>query len=297
MTLDAASTAVARAADANETRELLRVWSKHRSRLIRRRVVGALSIAICLAACAYLNEVNLAVLYNGLPDVVAYFARTGPTLHFGTLSADLAHWFSGAPKWLRSLGDTIIIALVSTAVASIAGLLISLACTPTLSGSPRLSAAIRTIADITRSIPELLLAMIFVYAFGIGPLAGVLALSIHSSCVLATFFSEANENVSLRSLEGVQSAGANRIQTIAFEAFPQVSPLLLSYSLFRFEVNIRGASIIGFVGAGGIGQDLLFAVRQFYYTDISAIVTMLLATVVMIDVLCTKIRHSIIGRT
>jgi phosphonate transport system permease protein len=97
-------------------------------------------------------------------------------------------------------------------------------------------------------------------------------------------------------MEGVQAAGANWYQMLRYAVVPQVLPGFLSYTLLRFEINVRAASVIGFVGAGGIGQELMFVIRQFVYTDISAIVLLIIVLVAFIDMGCEKLRHRVIGR-
>jgi phosphonate transport system permease protein len=125
--------------------------------------------------------------------------------------------------------------------------------------------------ELARSVPELVYALIFVFAFGLGSLPGVLAIAIHSCGALGKLFSEVNENINMDHVEGVQAAGANWIQMIRYAVVPQVVPNYVSYTLLRFKINVRAASVIGFVGAGGIGQELMFVIRQFVYQDISAI--------------------------
>jgi phosphonate transport system permease protein len=137
--------------------------------------------------------------------------------------------------------------------------------------------------------------MIFVFAFGLGPFPGVLAIAVHTCGSLGKLFSEVNENVNEDQIEGVRASGANWFQIIRYAVVPQVMPNFLSYALLRFEINVRSASVIGLVGAGGIGQELMFVIRQFVYQDISAIVLMIICTVAVIDISCEKLRHHIIG--
>ena len=138
-------------------------------------------------------------------------------------------------------------------------------------------------------------AMIFVFSFGLGPLPGVLAIAVHSMGALGKLFAEINDNVDLRPVEGVRAAGANWYQMLRYAVVPQVLPGFLSYTLLRFEINVRAASVIGFVGAGGIGQELMFVIRQFVYTDISAIVLLLIVLVALIDMGCEQLRYRVIG--
>jgi phosphonate transport system permease protein len=164
-----------------------------------------------------------------------------------------------------------------------------------LARHPALYCISRRLTEIARAVPELVYAMIFVFAFGLGPFPGVLAIAIHSLGALGKLFAEVNENVDAPPIEGVYAAGANWYQVMRYAVVPQVLPGYLSYTLLRFEINVRAASVVGFVGAGGIGQELLFVIRQFVYTDISAIVLLIILTVALIDMTCEKLRHRLIG--
>jgi len=127
-------------------------------------------------------------------------------------------------------------------------------------------------------------AVIFVIAFGLGPMAGVLAIAIHSTGALGKQFSEIVENADMKPVEGVRSTGASWISCMRFAVLPQVAAGYASYALLRFEINVREASVMGFVGAGGIGQELVVAIRKFYYSDVSAILLTIILTVFIIDI-------------
>jgi phosphonate transport system permease protein len=134
-----------------------------------------------------------------------------------------------------------------------------------------------------------------VIAFGLGPIPGVMALAIHTFGALGKQFAEVIENIDMKPVEGVTAAGAGWTETMRYAALPQVMSNFVSYGLLRFEMNVRGAAIMGFVGAGGIGQELLTAIRKFYYSDISALLLMLIATVMIIDLATERVRHRLIG--
>jgi phosphonate transport system permease protein len=119
----------------------------------------------------------------------------------------------------------------------------------------------------------------------------VLAIGIHSFGTLGKLFIEVVENIDMKPVEGVRSSGGRFVDTVRFAALPQILPNLASYALLRFEINVRSSSIVGFVGAGGIGQDLFVAIRKFFYTDVSAILLMIIVTVAIIDLLTERIRH------
>ena len=152
----------------------------------------------------------------------------------------------------------------------------------------------RRFLEIARTVPELVFALIFIIAFSLGPLPGVLALAIHTMGSLGKLFSEVVENIEMKPVEGVLSTGGNWLDKVRFAALPQVLSNFVSYTLLRFEVNVRSAAVLGFVGAGGIGQTLLEAIRKFYYADVSAILLLIIVTVMLIDQLTQRIRTRIL---
>ena len=149
---------------------------------------------------------------------------------------------------------------------------------------------VRRIMDACRSIHELVFAVLFVVAVGLGPFAGVMALFIHTTGILAKLFSEAVEAIDARPVEAIRATGASRLQEIIFGVVPQVMPLWMSYALYRFESNVRAATVLGIIGAGGIGQVLFEAIRGFYYPQASAMLIIMLVTVSLLDLLSQRLR-------
>ena len=133
-------------------------------------------------------------------------------------------------------------------------------------------------------------AMLFVVAVGLGPFAGVLALWIHTTGILAKLFSEAVEAIDPQPVEGIRSTGARAIEEIVYGVIPQVLPLWISYSLYRFESNVRSASVVGMVGAGGIGVILWEIIRGFYYAETCAVMIIIVVTVTLIDLVSARVR-------
>lgn len=142
---------------------------------------------------------------------------------------------------------------------------------------------VRRIMDACRATNEMVFAMLFIVAVGLGPFAGVLALFVHTTGTLSKLFSEAVEAIDPRPVEGIRATGAPKLAEIAYGVIPQVMPLWLSYSLYRFESNVRSASVVGMVGAGGIGVVLYEVIRSFEYAQTSAVLMMLIVTVTLID--------------
>ena len=142
---------------------------------------------------------------------------------------------------------------------------------------------------------DIVFALIFVIAFGLGPMAGVLAITIHSIGALGKQYAEMVENIDMKPVEGLRSTGASWIACMRFAVLPQVVAGFASYTLLRFEINVRSASVIGFVGAGGIGVELITAIRKFYYSDVSAILLLIILTVFVIDIGTGWVRGKLFG--
>ena len=153
---------------------------------------------------------------------------------------------------------------------------------------------VRRLMDAARAINEIVFAMLFVVAVGLGPFAGVLALWIHTTGVLAKLFSEAVEAIDPQPVEGIRATGADRVMQIVFGVIPQVMPLWISYSLYRFESNIRSATVLGIVGAGGIGMILWENIRGFNYAGTAACLIVIVVSVMLLDMLSQRLRKLVI---
>jgi phosphonate transport system permease protein len=150
---------------------------------------------------------------------------------------------------------------------------------------------VRRLMDACRAINEMVFAMLFVVAVGLGPFAGVLALWIHTSGILAKLFSEAVEAIDPQPVEGIRSTGASAMHEIVYGVIPQVIPLWISFTLYRFESNVRSASVVGMVGAGGIGVVLWEIIRGFQYAETGAVMLIIILSVSIIDLVSARIRQ------
>ncbi|HXZ09533.1 MAG TPA: phosphonate ABC transporter, permease protein PhnE [Paraburkholderia sp.] len=153
---------------------------------------------------------------------------------------------------------------------------------------------VRRLMDACRAINEMVFAMLFIVAVGLGPFAGVLALWVHTTGVLAKLFAEAVEAIDPRPAEGVRATGATSLDEIIYGVLPQVMPLWISYALYRFESNVRSAMVVGMVGAGGIGVVLYEAIRSFNYAQTSAVMLMVIVVVTVIDLGSAWLRERVI---
>jgi len=148
----------------------------------------------------------------------------------------------------------------------------------------------RRVMDACRAINEMVFAMLFVVSVGLGPFAGVLALWVHTTGVLAKLFSEAVEAIDPQPVEGIRSTGASILEEVIFGVIPQVIPLWISYSLYRFESNVRSATVLGMVGAGGIGVVLWEMIRGFYFAQTCSIIFFIIVSVTLIDLASQRLR-------
>ena len=259
----------------------------YRKAVARKRLRFTLATAVfsaVLVIAAIGAEVNPATFVSKIGNFVSYFDRIATLESGARVWSDIGEWFWGWQKWLALLGETILISYVGTLAGAFLAFGLNFLAAENTSPTPWLQFGIRRLMEFCRSVPDIVFALIFVIAFGLGPMAGVLAIAIHSVGALGKQYSEIVENIDMRPVEGVRSTGASWTSCIRFAVLPQVAAGFASYTLLRFEINVRGASVMGFVGAGGIGQELVVAVRKFYYSDVSAILLMIIVTVFVIDI-------------
>jgi phosphonate transport system permease protein len=271
----------------------------YRKAVARKRLKATLAAAVFFAAlviAAIGAEVNLRTLFTYFGNFVSYFDRI-LTLEDGTrVWTNFGEWFWGWQKWLKMLGETILISYVGTLIGAVFAFALNFFAAQNTSPTPWLRFVIRRLLEFARTVPGIVFALIFVIAFGLGPMAGVLAIAVHSTGALGKLFSEIVENADMKPVEGVRSTGASWLSCMRFAVLPQVTAGYASYALLRFEINVREASVMGFVGAGGIGQELVVAVRKFYYSDVSAILVTIIVTVFVIDITTGWLRGKLFGK-
>lgn len=256
-------------------------------------VIGV--IVLLMLVSANLAHVRPLTLIANIGNFGSFIGRTIPTLSVAHFVPDMREWYWNFPKWLALLGQTILIAYLGTFAGAIVAFGLCFLASANLARNRITRIVARRFLEFCRTVPDIVFALIFVIAFGLGPMAGVFAITIHTVGALGKLFAEVVENIDMKPVEGLSAAGASWIQTVRFAVLPQVLPGFASYTLLRFEINVRGAGVMGFVGAGGIGQEFLVAIRNFYYTDVSAILLMIIATVILIDLGTEQIRHRLIG--
>jgi phosphonate transport system permease protein len=201
--------------------------------------------------------------------------------------------FSDWRIYLSEMLITVHIAVWGTLLAVVAAVPLGLAASANIAPA-WIHQPVRRIMDACRAINEMVFAMLFIVAVGLGPFAGVLALMVHTTGTLAKLFSEAVEAIDPRPVEGIRATGAHPLVEILYGVIPQVLPLWLSFTLYRFESNVRSASVVGMVGAGGIGVVLFEVIRGFQYAQTCAVLIILVVSVSLIDLLSARLRRRFI---
>lgn len=253
-----------------------------RHRKIAVQAVTLIVVAAVLYLTAVDTNVSLGELVRGIPAIADYVSRMYP------------------PDWAYSRTlfgptiETIEIAIWGTVLGIVLGLPLGLLGARNITPHTTIYAASRFILNALRGVSELVFALIFVSAVGLGPFPGILALALHNAGMLGKFYAEAIEAIDPGPVEALQASGANWIQTIVFAIIPQVTPHFITYNMYRFEVSIRAATVLGLVGAGGIGFHLISSIRLFDYRETAIVLIIIVFLVVITDYLGARLRSRVI---
>ena len=239
---------------------------------------------------------NIFTIIEALPRSTSFIVKSYSALSWDNFWYDLKDWYWGIGKWLDALLVSLMMAFTATVVGTTVGGLLSFVASRNLAKNYWLYFITRRILEIARTVPDIVWALIFIYPFGVGPLAGVLALIVHTTGAQGKLFSEVNENVDDKPIEGIRASGGDWFEEIRFAVVPQVLPNFLSYTFWRLALNVQAATVMGFVSAGGIGYELITAIRLLYFLDVGAILLMIIGTVFLIDMASEKLRHHFIGK-
>ena len=278
-----------------QVKPLLTAYNQTLMKKRRNQGLFFLTIVVLAFVFSIIAEIQPVLLADQIGGFTSYVERITPSLSAATLPRDIGLWYWDIGHWLNLLFETALIAYLATLFGGIGAFFLSFLAVRALSPSPVVCFFAKRALEFFRTVPEVVMALLFVIAFGVGPMAGVMALSIHTMGTLGKLFSEVAENIDMAPVEAARASGASRMQAVRFAVLPQVLPNFASYALLRFEINVRGASVMGLVGAGGIGQDLVVAIRQFYYSDVSAILILIVLTVMLIDAVTERVHHRLIG--
>ena len=257
---------------------VLEMLYQEKKRVTNNRILFLIGAIGILIFAGITSELNFPVLLQNSGNMVEYTRSYFPP--------DFSDW----RLYLEDTMITISMGIWGTLMAAIAAIPLSLL------GSENIFPVwivqpIRRILDAMRAINEIVFALIFVVAVGLGPFAGVLALFVSTTGTLGKLFSEVVESIDPGPVEGIRATGAEKIQEILFGILPQVMPLWTSYILYRFESNVRAASVLGIVGAGGIGVSLYQSFQAFQYQKVCAILIILIVATSTIDFISAKLRN------
>lgn len=265
------------------------VWTGPRPLTLRSWLLclaAVVLVALVLTWSAQGTQLSWSELANGLPQIGDFLNRSFP------------------PNW-NILGnligpavETIQIALWGTLLGVIVAVPVSFLAARNLNRNRFVYQTVRQFLNVTRSINELILALVFVSAVGLGPFPGVLALALHGVGMVGKFFAESIEEIDDGPLEALRATGARPLQVIVFGVLPQVITAWIATVLYRFEVNLRQATVLGMVGAGGLGFELVNSIKLFKYQDTATCIVVVTLMVVVADTISSRLRQMIQeGRT
>jgi phosphonate transport system permease protein len=292
-------------------RDAVATFERHRAELRASKriwnIVALGAFTICLGLSIWISQFYPDRLASGVPRIFEYFGTILPDLQWDVLfegrtedgravPGSLTFWYTDFWDYVELLWETILMAITATLLGAAVAFVLSFPAAANLAPNSWIYWISRRFLEVCRGIPEILLALVFVFMIGIGPLAGIIAIAIHTTGALGKLFAEVNENASSRPVEGITAVGGTWAEKMAYGIVPQVAPNFFSYAMLRFEINVRASSIIGFVGAGGIGQELN-RVISFYSDDrVLAVLILVVLMVTIIDLISERIRLGYIGR-
>jgi phosphonate transport system permease protein len=243
------------------------------------KYVGATLVGIGVMWWAAIgSQLSATELVKGMPWIADFLSRMLPP-----------NW-EFMQKLVKPAIETVQIALWGTALAIVLALPVCFLAARNISPHIAVFHAMRQVLNVMRGINEIILALIFVAAVGLGPFPGVLALALHGAGMLGKFFAESIEDIDQGPIEALRSTGAGPIQTIVFGVIPQVVTTWIAVILYRFETNLRQATVLGMVGAGGIGFELVGSMKLFQYQDTATCIVVIVAMVMTADYVSSKLR-------
>ncbi|GKQ43217.1 phosphonate ABC transporter, permease protein PhnE [Companilactobacillus sp. RD055328] len=233
----------------------------------------------CLVASSVITGVNFELLVQNISQ-------------FFELLTQMAHPDWAYTKYILSpLLETIQMAVIGTSIGTIVALPVSFIAARTVIKNKFVTGIVRFFLNLMRTLPDLLLAALFVAIVGIGPVAGVATLAVFSFAMISKLFYEAIETIDIGSIEALTTSGANKIQIIMIAIIPQVLNNFISYFLYTFEINVRASTVLGYLGAGGIGVYLQRSLSSFRYDQTAVIIIAIFVVVVVIDTLSNVLRE------
>lgn len=262
---------------------LVAVLARQRRRQWLRAMLSLALLSLVLAAFAYADAFSPARYRDAVRTIAQLAADSWPP--------DFSRW----PKWGKPLAETLAMSVAGTALGLLAGL--PLGALAARNFSPAwLVGPVSLLLHALRSLPGLVWGILFVAAVGFGPLPGVFALGCHSTGMLGKFWAEILEHVEPGPGNALRSQGVSRLGVLRFAVLPQVLPRLVDVTLYRWEHNLRAATTLGVVGAGGLGLEIVTAFHLFEYREAMALIVLLLILVTLINLIGARVRVLLVGQ-
>ncbi|WP_448587980.1 phosphonate ABC transporter, permease protein PhnE [Thermocrinis sp.] len=248
----------------------------------KRDSFGFFAFLIVSALFLYFIPIGIEELQRGFGNVLS------------TVKQLLAPDFSDLLLYVKLMFETVMIAISGTFLAIVLSVPLGLLLARNLVSNPVIHNVVRELVNFLRAMPELVLALIFVAAVGLGPFSGVLAIALHTTGLMAKFYAESIENIDPKPVEATHAVGARLLHVIRHAVFPQIVPLFNSYNLYLLDRNIRASTVLGIVGAGGIGFELAMNIKLFEYGKVSSMILVILSTIFLVDTLSSYLRKRIV---
>ncbi len=268
------------------------IHAAERARGLYTTILVLLAVAVLVAGFLQADSMNSGGFWAGLEKFFEYPGEiAAEAVQAGPAFLELL-W-----RFMPALIETLNIALVATILGGLLAMVLAFASTRNLNVWPPLIPVVRRTMDIMRAFPELIIALFLIFVFGSSPVPAMIAVAFHTAGALGKLFSEVNENIDTKPIEGLQACGANWIQRLRHAVLPQVLPNYLSYFLLRLEINVRASAILGFVGAGGIGSELRRTIGwgQGQHDETAALFVLLFVSIMVIDQISSALRARLTG--
>ncbi|MFM2481721.1 phosphonate ABC transporter, permease protein PhnE [Celerinatantimonas sp. YJH-8] len=278
-------------------------YQQIRQKQRREGLLWSAAILVVYLYSGHIAEFSWQVIWQGVPHFFDYIDEIMPTLHLSVLFADghtkgsLAYWGYRLHIQLPLLGQTIAVAIAATILSSLFAAVAAFPAATNTQTHRLLRYVLRAVAAFCRTMPELAWAVMFVMAFGIGPIPGFFALALHSFGTQTKLFYESVEVASDKPVRGLRALGATRMERMRYGLWPQVTPTFLSFTFMRLECNFRQSTILGLVGAGGIGQELMTSIKLDHFDQVSMVLLQIIIVVSVLDYLSGKMRHYLLEGT
>jgi phosphonate transport system permease protein len=233
--------------------------------------------------CALAIGVDLRSLAEGIPNIIDFIVCMFPPE------------LSILPRLVGPAVQTVQMAFLGTLVAAMISFPLAMLAARNITSSKLARNLSKGLIAVTRTVPDIIFALIFISAVGLGPFPGVLAISIHSVGMLGKLYAESIEEIDPHPVEALEAVGADKVQTIIHAVIPQVMPSFIADTLYRLDINVRSSVVLGLVGAGGIGFELIYDMRLFRYRELASVLFITFVIIILTERISDRLRQRVIG--